>query len=58
MVTILGRSGKPCFLCQTTDRTAEVKFKDGSFAGTLCMDHLYERLEDKSKTNVKSVGSK
>ena len=49
MITILCKSTKSCFLCQTTEKTADVKFKDGSFAGTLCMNHLYERLEEKPK---------
>jgi hypothetical protein len=47
MVTILGKSDKPCFLCGTSERTVSVKFRDGCFAGTLCMEHLYERLEEK-----------
>ena len=58
MVTILGESNKPCFLCRTTERTADVKFRDGSFAGTLCMDHLYERLEEKPKVKAKKPDPK
>jgi hypothetical protein len=48
MVTILGKSNKACFLCRTTQKTADVKFKDGSFAGALCMEHLYERLQERT----------
>ncbi len=57
MVTILGKSAKPCFLCQMTERTADVKFKDGSFTGTLCMEHLYERLQEKSKVKKSHASS-
>lgn len=56
MITILSKSDRPCFLCGTRERTVNVKFKDGSFAGTLCMDHLYERIEEKLK--VKQADNK
>ena len=44
MVTIK-LSKKPCFLCGKTTHVVEARFKDGLFSGTLCKDHLFERLE-------------
>ena len=40
-------SQKPCFLCGTTRQTVEARFKDGTFSGVLCKDHLFERMEAK-----------
>ena len=45
MVTILGRSDKPCFICGTREKTVELKFRDKSFAGTLCLEHMHEKLK-------------
>ena len=58
MLTILGLSDKACFICQKRDGTAEVRFKDGTFSGVLCMTHTWERLrkpEPKSKTETKKA---
>jgi hypothetical protein len=46
MVTIKF-SDKPCFLCGKTTHVVEAKFKDGTFSGVLCKDHLFERMEAK-----------
>jgi hypothetical protein len=44
MLTVLGLSERPCFICGEKDGAAEVRFKDGTFAGVLCMRHAWERL--------------
>ncbi len=46
MVTIKP-SDKPCFLCGLTAHVVEAKFKDGTFTGVLCKEHLFERIEAK-----------
>ena len=46
MITIK-LSDKPCFLCGKTAHVVEAKFKDGTFSGVLCKDHLFERMEAK-----------
>ena len=46
MVTIKP-SDKPCFWCGTTTHVVEAKFKDGTFTGVLCKEHLFERIEAK-----------
>jgi len=47
MTITIKKSTKPCFLCGKTSHTVEAKFKDGTFNGVLCKDHLFERLEAK-----------
>lgn len=44
MLTIIDRSTKPCFVCGTTKKTVQVKFKDKTFSGVLCMEHMYDRM--------------
>lgn len=46
MITIK-LSNKPCFLCGGTTHVVEARFKDGTFTGALCKDHLFERMEAK-----------
>jgi hypothetical protein len=41
--TVKPAEGK-CFVCKTTDKVMEVKFKDDSFSGKLCTEHMYEHL--------------
>ncbi len=53
MITIQ-KSTKPCFLCGTTEHTVEARFKDGTFRGVLCKDHLFDRMEAKSRQVVDS----
>ncbi len=48
-------SEKPCFMCQKTDKTVEVKLRDGTFSGVLCLDHQYQVL---SRTNGKKPETK
>ena len=45
MVTILGKSDDPCFICDTRENTVDVKFKDKNFSGTLCLEHMYAKLK-------------
>ena len=47
------QSSKPCFLCGRKEKTVEVKLKNGSFSGVLCLEHLYDRLEGKPKNPKK-----
>jgi hypothetical protein len=46
-MVIIKLSDKPCFLCGTTSHVVEARFKDGTFTGTLCKEHLFERMEVK-----------
>jgi len=46
MITIK-LSNKPCFLCGTTSHVVDARFKDGTFSGTICKEHLFERMEAK-----------
>jgi hypothetical protein len=43
--TISKIGNKPCILCEKCEDTAEVKFKDGRFAGVLCKEHLWALLK-------------
>jgi hypothetical protein len=47
MITIKGRSSVPCFKCEKTEKTLDVVFKDKRFAGSLCLNCLYEKTEVK-----------
>ena len=42
---VIKPTAKPCFLCGKAAHTVEAKFKDGTFTGVLCKDHLFERME-------------
>ena len=44
---VIKLSDKPCFLCGKTAHVVEARFKDGTFSGVLCKDHLFERMEAK-----------
>ena len=48
MNVTIKKTTKPCFLCGKTSQAVEAKFKDGTFTGVLCKDHLFERLDAKS----------
>lgn len=45
MVTIVRFSDKPCFLCGSHDEAVEVRFKDRSFVGVVCKEHLFQLLK-------------
>jgi hypothetical protein len=45
MLTIKGLSDKPCFICASREKTADVQFLDKTFRGVLCMPHIYEKLK-------------
>ena len=45
MITIIRFSDKSCFLCASHEDTVEVRFKDRSFAGVVCKDHLFELMK-------------
>ena len=49
MVTIIRFSDKPCFLCGSSDDAVEVRFKDRSFAGVVCKEHLFQLLKRNSQ---------
>jgi hypothetical protein len=52
------RSAKPCFLCRSKEKTVEVKLKDDTFSGVLCLEHLYKYLEEKPKKPNKNDSGK
>ncbi|HUY33190.1 MAG TPA: hypothetical protein VMV69_10440 [Pirellulales bacterium] len=45
MLTIKSLSDKKCFICGSTEKTAEVQFADKTFRGVLCLNHIYEKLK-------------
>ena len=45
MVTIVRFSDKPCFLCGCHDDAVEVRFKDRTFAGVVCKEHLFQLMK-------------
>ena len=45
MLTIRAVSDKPCFICGSKEKTAEVSFSDKTFRGVLCMTHVYEKIK-------------
>lgn len=53
MLIIKQLTDKKCFMCKTTEHTADVKFKDGTFIGVLCKDHLWQAM----KLNCKPADS-
>jgi hypothetical protein len=55
MLTIKGPSEKPCFICGSKTKTAEVQFADKTFRGVLCMDDVYKKVQPgKEVTNAES----
>ncbi len=48
MVTIVRLSDKPCFLCNSRKDTAEVRFKDRTFSGVVCKEHLFQLLQKRT----------
>ncbi len=49
MVTIVRLTDdKPCFLCNSRKDTAEVRFKDRTFASVVCKDHLFQLLQKRT----------
>jgi len=53
MVTIVRFSDKPCFLCASHEDTVEVRFKDRTFAGVVCKEHLFELMKKRAKSPTK-----
>lgn len=45
MLTIKGPSEKPCFICGSRTKTAEVQFADKTFRGVLCMEDIYKKVQ-------------
>ena len=45
MLTIRMASDKPCFICGSKEKTAEVSFSDKTFRGVLCMTHVYDKIK-------------
>ncbi len=57
MVTIVRLSDKPCFLCGSQDDTVEVRFKDRTFSGVVCKQHLFELMKKRVQGGGKSKPS-
>lgn len=57
MLTIKSPSDKPCFICGVSSETVQVKFQDHSFAGVLCMKHIYEKVKPKGSARAESKDS-
>jgi hypothetical protein len=63
MVTIVRFSEKPCFLCGGREDAVEVRFKDRSFSGVVCKEHLFQLMkrrfqgEEKAKRNETADGA-
>lgn len=56
MIQLLGPSDKSCFVCSSKEKTAEVKFKDGTFRGVLCLTHVHEKLKSEVKRAESGAG--
>ena len=50
MATVF-KSKEPCFVCQKREQTVQVKIKEVSVP--LCLEHMYEKLEEKPKKSGK-----
>jgi len=44
MLTAKNPGNKPCFICKSTEQTADVKLADKTFVGVLCKEHLWDQL--------------
>lgn len=51
MLTIREVSEKPCFICGKTERTVVVQFADKSFRGVLCLNHVWQKLQEATKND-------
>jgi hypothetical protein len=49
MLTIKGPSDKPCFICGSREKTADVQFADRTFRGVLCLNHIHEKIKPEVK---------
>ncbi|MCP4679930.1 MAG: hypothetical protein GY854_31445 [Deltaproteobacteria bacterium] len=58
MVTIVRLTDKPCFLCNSRKDTAEVRFKDRTFSGVVCKDHLFQLLQKRTETVERAQSQK
>ena len=54
MVTVIRFSDKPGFLCGSSGDAVEVRFKDRSFAGVVCKEHLFELMQKQFATGKKA----
>ena len=54
MVTIIRFSDKPCFLCGSSDDAVEVRFKDRSFVGVVCKEHLFQLAKKRFQSEKKA----
>ena len=50
MATVF-KSNKPCFICKKPEKTVQVKNGDDNVP--LCLEHMYERIEEKPKKKAK-----
>ena len=57
MVTIIRLTNKPCFLCNSAKDTVEVRFKDRTFSGVVCMEHLFQLLRKRTEAANKTSSS-
>jgi len=55
MATVF-KSSKPCFVCKKPEKTVQVK--SGEVTVPLCLEHMYERLEEKPKKANAKVAEK
>ena len=56
MLTIKSASDRPCFICSSKEKTADVSFADKSFRGVLCLTHIYAKLSQKETDGAESAG--
>jgi len=50
------KSSKPCFVCKRQEKT--VLLRSGEVNVPLCLEHMYERLEEKPKKDKKPKAEK
>ena len=55
MFTVNGPSDQPCFITGTRDKCVQVKFKDGSFQGSIAWEALWKIFERQQKPQPKPL---
>jgi hypothetical protein len=56
IVATVFKSQKPCFVCKKQEKTVQVR--SGEVTVPLCLEHMYERLEEKPKKVKGKVAEK
>jgi len=58
MLWINGLSDKACFICGSTKKTLDVNFRDKTFKGVLCLEHVHEKVKQKEGADAAGESSR